>query len=147
MTEIRTLTLNDVSELSSLEALCFSCPWSYESFLQCLTNDRFYFIGAFENEKLVGYGGILTVLDEGDVVNIAVHPDKRRRGIAKAILTELCFEAKNKGVILLHLEVRESNAGARSLYTSHGFHEDGIRKGYYIKPTENAVLMTLNLGK
>lgn len=147
MIELKKLSVEDAKDLAALEELCFSCPWSCESFIQCLNNERFYFIGAYEDECLVGYGGLLTVLDEGDVVNIAVHPNKRRKGIAKALLSELCEVGKNTGVSLLHLEVREGNTAARSLYTAYGFEEDGIRKGYYTRPVENAVLMTLNLGK
>lgn len=132
-------------QLSELEKECFSCPWSEESFKECLSNDRFYFIGAFVGEKLIGYGGIMTVLDEGDVANIAVKGEFRSLGIGRKILDALCLEAKNRGAMLLHLEVRESNAAARHLYESFGFITDGIRKNYYIKPQENAVLMTKRL--
>lgn len=128
--------------LSELEKECFSCPWSEESFKECLSNDRFYFIGAFDKEELVGYGGIMTVLDEGDVANIAVKSDHRSLGIGRKILSALCIEAKKRGTALLHLEVREGNAAARHLYESFGFTTDGMRKNYYVKPQENAVLMT-----
>ncbi len=132
-------------QLSELEKECFSCPWSEESFKECLSNDRFYFIGAFDGEELIGYGGIMTVFDEGDVVNIAVKSDFRSLGIGRKILDALCVEAKKRGVTLLHLEVREGNAAARHLYDTFGFMTDGIRKNYYVKPQENAVLMTKRL--
>ncbi len=131
--------------LALLEKECFSCPWSEESFLECLGNDRFYFVGLFENDELVGYGSLVTVLDEGDVANIAVRADKRGQGLGRTLLTALREEAQKRGVIYLHLEVRESNAPARHLYESFGFTVDGIRKNYYTKPQENAVLMTKKL--
>lgn len=132
-------------QLAELEKECFFCPWSEESFTECLSNERFHFIGAFDREELIGYGGIMTVLDEGDVVNIAVKSDFRSLGIGRKILSALCIEAKKRGVTLLHLEVREGNAAARHLYDTFGFVSDGIRKNYYIKPQENAVLMTKRL--
>ena len=132
-------------KLAELEKECFSCPWSEESFKECLSNDRFYFIGAFDGDELIGYGGIMTVFDEGDVVNVAVESNFRCLGIGRKLLDALCIEAKKRGVALLHLEVREGNDAARHLYDSFGFVVDGIRKNYYIKPQENAVLMTKKL--
>ncbi|MBQ7779563.1 MAG: ribosomal protein S18-alanine N-acetyltransferase [Clostridia bacterium] len=131
--------------LALLEKECFSCPWSEDSFYECLSNERFCFVGLFEDGELVGYGGLVTVLDEGDVANIAVRTDKRGRGLGKTLLSALCEEAERRGVTYLHLEVRESNAPARRLYESFGFQIDGIRKNYYTKPQENAVLMTKKL--
>lgn len=145
MSELKILSVSDAPTLALLERECFSCPWSEESFRECLANDRFYFVGLFENDELIGYGGIITVLDEGDVANIAVRADKRGKGLGRTVLTALENEAKSRGVIYLHLEVRESNAPARYLYESFGFATDGIRKNYYRKPLENAVIMTKKL--
>ena len=131
--------------LALLEKECFSCPWSEESFYECLNNERFYFIGLFESDELIGYGGLSTVLDEGDIANIAVRADRRGQGLGRTLLTALCGEAQKRGVVYLHLEVRESNAPARHLYESFGFQTDGMRKNYYTKPQENAVLMTKKL--
>lgn len=142
---LRKLGKSDAPTLSLLEKECFSCPWSEESFFECLGNDRFYFVGLLEDDELVGYGGLVTVLDEGDVANIAVRSDRRGGGLGRTLLTALGEEAKRRGVIYLHLEVRESNAPARHLYESFGFTLDGIRKNYYTKPQENAVLMTKKL--
>jgi ribosomal-protein-alanine N-acetyltransferase len=145
VSDVRILSVSDAPSLALLEKECFSCPWSEESFCECLSNDRFYFVGLFENGELVGYGSLVTVLDEGDVANIAVRADKRGRGLGKTVLTALENEAKKRGVVYLHLEVRESNAPARHLYEGFGFLSDGIRKNYYQKPLENAVLMTKKL--
>ncbi len=143
--ELRKLDLGYAPMLSLLEKECFSCPWSEESFRECLNNDRFYFVGLFENDELIGYGGLTTVLDEGDIANIAVRTDKRGKGYGKKLLTALCAEAQKRGIVYLHLEVRESNYPARHLYESCGFDVDGTRKNYYKRPLENAVLMTKKL--
>ena len=145
MSDVRILSVSDAPSLALLEKECFSCPWSEESFCECLSNDRFYFVGLFENGELVGYGSLVTVLDEGDIAIMAVRADKRGRGFGKTVLTALENEAKKRGVVYLHLEVRESNAPARHLYEGFGFLSDGIRKNYYQKPLENAVLMTKKL--
>ena len=143
--DLRVLSPFDAEVLSILEEECFSCPWSKESFEECLSNDRFYFVGLYVENELVGYGSLVTVLDEGDVANIAVRADKRGNGYGRAILSALEAEAEKRGVLYLHLEVRESNSPARHLYESFGFTTDGIRKNYYQKPLENAVLMTKKL--
>jgi ribosomal-protein-alanine N-acetyltransferase len=145
MIEIVPMEEKHIPQIALLEKECFSCPWSEESFYECLDNERFYFVGLFEENELVGYGSLLTVFDEGDVANIAVRSDKRGQGLGRTVLTALEEEAKNRGVVYLHLEVRESNAPARHLYESFGFTIDGIRRNYYTKPQENAVLMTKKL--
>ena len=145
MSELKTLSVTDAGMLALLEKECFSCPWSEESFCECLGNDRFYFVGLFESDELVGYGSLVTVLDEGDIANIAVRSDKRGQGLGRTLLSALEAEAQKRGVSYLHLEVRESNSPARHLYESFGFQIDGIRKNYYTKPQENAVLMTKKL--
>lgn len=141
----RRLTVADAEALSALDALCFSTPWSETSFSEALASDAYAFFGLFNGDTLCGYGGMTTVLDEGDVTNVAVHSDYRRRGLGRALVTALITEAKRRRLSLLHLEVREGNTAARSLYEGLGFVIDGKRKGYYRHPTEDAVLMTLSL--
>ena len=143
--ELKVLDPRHASALAVIEKECFSCPWSEESFVECLNNDRFYFVGLFEDNELIGYGGLVTVLDEGDIANIAVKADKRGKGCGRMLVSALESEAKKRGVVYLHLEVRESNSPARHLYESVGFEIDGIRKNYYQRPLENAVLMTKKL--
>ena len=142
---LKKLDASYARELSVLENGCFSCPWSEEGFIDGLNNDRFYFIGLFEGDDLIGYGSLATILDEGDIARIAVRSDKRGMGCGKMIVCDLENEARSRGVVYLHLEVREGNAPARHLYEKVGFTSDGIRKNYYQKPLENAVLMTKKL--
>ena len=96
---------------------------------------------------LLGYCGFWEVSGEADITNIAVHPDYRRRGIAKKLLESAIREAKKRGLSLLTLEVRLSNTAAISLYENYGFRRVGERKRYYSNPTENALIMTMNMGE
>ena len=100
-----------------------------------------------ENGRVVGYVGLMYVLDEGYISNVAVSPSRRREGIADMLLAELYARAKEKKLSFLTLEVRESNIPARSLYKKHGYTEVGRRKGYYSLPKEDAVLMTCFLSE
>ena len=99
-------------------------------------------IACIEDGVLVAYVGMVSVLDEGEIVNVATHPDHRRRGYARAVIDEVLKLARGRGVTTLTLEVRESNAAARALYESAGFLAVGIRAGFYSHPREDAVIMT-----
>ncbi|MBQ7124867.1 MAG: ribosomal protein S18-alanine N-acetyltransferase [Clostridia bacterium] len=138
------LTPSRISELTLLDSLCFSDPWSAESFASVLENSLYTYFIAVDSElgNVCGYGGLYSLLDSADIMNIAVLPDYRKRGIGSALLSELISAAKEKGVLSLHLEVRQSNDEAKRLYEKFGFVVDGIRKSYYRRPTEDAILMT-----
>ena len=100
------------------------------------------FLVALEGEKIVGYCGIVTVLDEGDVVKVAVDQEYQGQGIGTALMENLIQRMQESGVRTIHLEVRQSNESAIALYRKMGFAEDGIRKDYYENPVENALLMS-----
>ena len=142
---VRRLSRSDAAALADIDAVCFSVPWSKTSFAEALDGVGYAFFGYFERERLLGYAGMLAVPDEADVTNVAVCPEYRRRGIARRLVDVLIEEARERGITRLHLEVRESNIAARALYESLGFVTDGRRKGYYRQPTEDAVLMTLEI--
>lgn len=135
-------TVDDARTLAAIDAVCFSEPWSERSFAEALTNPSYTFFRAEEEGKTVGYIGMTAVPEEADVTNVAVLPAFRRNGIARRLLERLLDEAETKGILCVHLEVRESNAAARGLYESFGFTVDGRRKRYYRLPTEDAILMT-----
>ena len=100
----------------------------------------------FPNLKTTsGYGGLLTVLDEGQITNIAVHPNFRGMGVGKAILEKLIFESESRGIREISLEVRQSNLPAKALYQSYGFEIAGVRKGFYRHPAEDGLVMILSL--
>lgn len=131
-----------------MEQQCFSVPWTHEQLMAQLSDFMHIFLAAEdENGRAVGYAGLMYVLDEGYISNVAVSPDRRREGIADMLLTELYARAKAKKLSFLTLEVRESNIPAQSLYKKHGYTEVGRRKAYYSRPKEDAVLMTCFLSE
>ena len=130
-----------VAQIAELEKICFSDPWSENSVASELNNPLSVWLVAEENGIVCGYVGSQTVLDETDMMNIAVHPDFRRKGIAAALIAELVRLLKERGSRILRLEVRESNAPAISLYETMGFTQLGFRKNYYRNPKENALIL------
>lgn len=131
------MTTEDAKELAALDKLCFAVPWSEKSFLEEAENTLATYFVAKEDGKIVGYGGIWNVSGEGQITNIAVHPDMRKKGIASEILKHLIKSSCEK----IFLEVRESNSAAICLYEKHGFKKCGIRKNFYHSPQENGIIM------
>ena len=130
-----------VAQIAALEKQCFSDPWSENSVASELENPLSLWLIAEEDGAVCGYVGSQTVLDETDMMNIAVHPDCRRKGIAAALITELVSRLKARGSRVLRLEVRESNFSAIALYKAMGFTQLGLRKNYYRNPKENALIL------
>lgn len=130
-----------VAQVAALETLCFSDPWSENSVASELNNPLSLWLIAEEDGRVCGYIGSQTVLDETDMMNIAVHPDYRRRGIAAGLISELVNRLKARGSHILRLEVRQSNAPAITLYERLGFKQLGLRKNYYRNPKENALIL------
>ena len=135
-------SVKHVDALEALEECCFSVPWTREQLISQLPDDRHVFLVAEDGEKLLGYIGMMYVLDEGYISNVAVAPDNRQRGIGSALISTLLQRAEALGISFVTLEVRESNTPAVRLYTKYGFSEVGLRKNYYDLPKENAILMT-----
>ncbi len=131
--------------LAEIDKICFSEPWSEGMFSDSIENSLYSFIAAQEEGLIVGYIGAVTVCDVSDITGIAVLPEKRRQGIAKELMSEMLSCLKRRGSKRIQLEVRQSNSGAIALYESFGFSLDGIRRDYYKKPTEDAVLMSLDI--
>ncbi len=129
-----------LSALAELEVLSFSEPWSRES-LAILTGERGFGVVAMLDGRAVAYGGATFVLDEGNITNIATHPDFRGQGIGHAVVQALLRAAKEREITSVFLEVRPSNAPALALYRGEGFEEIGRRKNFYRHPTEDAILM------
>ena len=137
-----------LDDILLMEQQCFSVPWTHEQLMAQLSDFMHIFLAAEdENGRAVGYAGLMYVLDEGYISNVAVSQDRRREGIADMLLTELYARAKAKKLSFLTLEVRESNIPAQSLYKKHGYAEVGRRKAYYSRPKEDAVLMTCFLSE
>ena len=141
--ELVKLTEAHIPQMVELENICFSMPWTADMIRSELNNPSCLYLAAVDGGTLVGYIGVQTVLDEGYINNVAVHPEYRRRGIAAALISLLAEQAQAIGLAFMTLEVRESNAPAIALYEKLGFTTVGRRKNYYEKPREDAILMTI----
>ena len=140
--EIINASEKHLEQLEALEKVCFSMPWTRDFLLSQLPDDRHIFILAANGDAVLGYVGMMYVLDEGYISNVAVAPEQRRQGIADALITELLNRCREKELSFATLEVRAGNAPAISLYEKHGFSPVGRRKNYYDFPKEDAILMT-----
>ena len=138
------LTEEILPALLDLERACFAHPWTENMFLGEIKNPAAQYKILTDGSRPIAYMGLWTVADEGQITNVAVHPDYRRRGLAKQLITAFVDFAKAQDLSLLTLEVRESNAPAISLYESLGFTRVGKRKNYY-EGKETALLLTLFL--
>ena len=130
-----------VPHVAELEKICFSDPRSEKSVASELNNSLSCWLVAEENGVVTGYVGSQTVIDESDMMNVAVHPDHRRKGIAEALVVELVEALKKRESHCLTLEVRASNAPAKALYEKLGFAQVGLRKNYYRNPKEDALIL------
>lgn len=139
--EIVEMNPAHVAQVAELERVCFNDPWSEKSVASELENELSLWLVAMDGERLCGYVGSQTVMGETDMMNVAVHPDDRRQGIAQRLVEELIRQLKEKGSHCLTLEVRASNAGAISLYEKLGFAQIGKRPRYYQNPREDALIL------
>ena len=138
MIEIVRMNESHVAAVAELERLNFSTPWDEASVRSELTNKLALWLVALDGGQVVGYVGSQTVLQEADMMNIAVADSHRRQGIARMLVEELI---RQLDAYQLSLEVRQSNGAAISLYKSLGFSQVGLRKNYYQKPKENALIL------
>lgn len=140
--QIVPMDRSHIEQIAQLERDCFSSPWSETMLSDALFDTQASFIVAEDEEgNVLGYAGLHVIVDEGYIDNVAVEPAARRHGVASALLDVFCrFAAAN--LAFLTLEVRASNAPAIALYQKHGFAQAGLRKSYYEKPREDAVIMT-----
>ncbi len=134
-----------IPQIEEIERECFSRPWTAEQLKSQMRDAQHEFIATMDGGRVLGYVGLMYVLDEGYISNVAVHPEARRQGIGDALIDALAAKAAELELAFLTLEVRESNAPAIALYAKHGFHPVGKRKNYYDAPKEDAVLMTCYL--
>lgn len=131
-----------IDSLEELERSCFSVPWTREQLISQLPDQMHIFLVMEHKGTAVGYVGMMYVLDEGYISNVAVSPAHRRRGLADLLIAEILRVAQDKDLSFVTLEVRQSNSPAINLYDKHGFVRVGQRKNYYDQPKEDAVLMT-----
>ncbi len=141
MITIREMEFTDLEEILDIENALFSVPWSENGFFSFLLRNDTLFLVAEEEGSIVGYCGAVMVINEGDITNVAVSPNRQGRGIGRQLVQAMIQRTQDKGVTQLHLEVRASNQRAISLYQSLGFERVGVRPGYYEEPVEDGILM------
>lgn len=141
------LTENDLDRVTAIEADSFSTPWTRKDFADAIDSDYYLYIVARKDGTCIGYCGGVISMPDADITNIAVDKNCRGFGIGDRLLKEFARILSERSVDNLHLEVRISNIPAISLYEKNGFAKDGIRKNFYSKPTEDAMLMTKILGE
>jgi len=139
--DVRTLTLGDLDDIDEIEQRAYVTPWSRTMFASEIAKPSSICLGAFEGERLVGYVINSRYVDAWHVMNVAVDPRYRRRGIASELLDRLFELTGQDGRRGYTLEVRVSNDGAIALYERLGFERRGIRRGYYTDNREDALIM------
>ena len=146
--DIMPMTSEHLDQVADIERLCFSDPWSRRMLSEHLENEcAATLVAQGADGTVLGYAGLLVVLDEGYITNVAVRPEYRRQGIASELLEVFRRFGEGNHMAFLTLEVRASNTAARALYQKHGYAEVGCRKNYYEHPKEDAIIMTLEFAK
>ena len=146
---IRSATLSDLEALVCLEEACFSEPWSRKSFEAELQGNQFSHILVIPSPRetlgipLHAYICVWVIFEEIRFLNLAVHPQFRRQGLAKQLIRQALHLGIDQGCRRGMLEVRQSNHSAKMLYESFNFKEYAIRNSYYTNPKEDAILMML----
>jgi ribosomal-protein-alanine N-acetyltransferase len=145
MITVCNMTSQHVAQVAALEKLCFADPWSENSVAAELEHDYSLWVVALEEDTVVGYVGAQISFEEADMMNVAVHPDHRRKGIAESVIDALIAQLKERGCAGLSLEVRASNIPAITLYEKMGFTQVGLRRNYYRNPKEDALILRKTL--
>lgn len=138
---IRRMEVSDIPSVADMEKMYFSVPWSEAGLLESLNMENYLFLVVEEAGEIAGYAGLSVILDEGDITNIVIDERHRGRGLGRELLERLLEAGAGRGANAFTLEVRASNEAAIQLYKSMGFEEEGIRKGFYEKPKEDALIM------
>jgi len=143
--ELRRMRMDELPEVMEVERRAFAHPWSAELLRRELTHDWSTILLALEGGRIIGFVIFWVVVDEIHVLNVAVDPVHRRRGIARLLMAELLERGRANGLSMATLEVRRSNEPALALYAGLGFRNVGVRKGYYVEEREDAIVMTMDL--
>ena len=139
---IRRMTPEDVPAAAALERICFSEPWSENAYLGTLKDEKaLYLVAEKEDGEIAGICGLLDILGEGDISNVAVSEPFRRQKVAERMMAELLKQGKERGITAFTLEVRASNKAALRLYEKFGFLCEGRRKNFYKRPEEDALIL------
>lgn len=142
---ITKATPDSIDSIVMLEQQCFSHPWSRNDIAQYADRNDCLLLTAIINNRVVGYIGMYSVLDEANITNVAVFSQYRSRGIGRALVEAMLESCRSAGLSTVMLEVRSGNLPAISLYEKCGFLTVGRRKNYYCDPVDDAILMTADL--
>ena len=136
-----------IDDVMRVENACFPLPWSPRVFLEELSRPQahIYLLRRANAPQVLAFINYWTVLDELHLLNVATHPDERRRGHARRLMDHMLGFARNHSCRVILLEVRRSNDSGLALYRSYGFRSVGVRPGYYSDNGEDALLMNLEL--
>lgn len=143
--QVRRMEIEDILAVVHLELECFSVPWSAVALEESCKEDIYSFFVALLEDKIIGYAGIYYTCEEGNITNVAVGEQWRTRGVATMLLENIFEDAARRKCKEIYLEVRASNKKAISLYEKMDFILLGIRKKFYEKPTEDALLLCKKL--
>ena len=143
--QIRPATTADVARLAELERICFSDPWSPAGLREMISATLTIGLVALSGKTIIGYAIARYAADSGEILNLAVAPDHRREGVAAHLIDALLEGLRSRDIREVYLEVRESNGPARALYKDKGFTVAGMRRAYYRYPTEDALVLRLQL--
>ncbi len=138
---IRNILDSDVNQIYAIEKESFSSPWSREAILSEVSSERSHYMVVEIDGEIIAYAGLWKIFDEGHITNIAVKDSYRNKGVGKGLMSSLLTNTAKIGIDSFTLEVRRSNIGAIKLYESLGFEVAGIRKNFYDKPNEDALIM------
>jgi len=141
--QIRPGTPADTPRLAALERQCFTDPWSARGLREMLESAPVFTLVAEDGGDIVGYAMARSAAETGEILNLAVDPERRREGIAAALIDAILEGLVARQVGEVYLEVRESNHAARALYQGRGFGVAGMRRAYYRNPTEDALVLRL----
>jgi ribosomal-protein-alanine N-acetyltransferase len=138
---LRLATARDIPSIHRIEVQSYTVPWNRTTFHNLLERSDTDIIVATSGDRIVGYVITWFVVDQGELGNVAVDEGWRRRGIARTLVSAALDTARTRGVSEVYLEVRRSNVGAQRLYRQLDFRQVGIRRNYYVKPAEDALVM------
>ncbi len=141
MISFREMRPEDAAAVEAIERASFAVPWSRRAFWEEAQNERTVYLVALLQGEIVGYAGAWILLDEAQITNVAVAPEKRGQGVGRRLMAEMMMRAKARGAMRMTLEVRPSNEAALTLYKSCGFQDYGRRPHYYQDNGEDAVIM------
>lgn len=147
---VRLALPRDIDAVHVMERACFSDPWSHQALAEELDRSTSYFVVAVTaaesaDETVVGYAIAHAAADEAEVANVAVSPGHRGQGIGAMLVRGVLDHVRAAGALDCWLEVRASNSAARRLYAQLGFDDVGVRKRYYARPEEDAIVMRRSL--